>query len=104
MNGAPLVFVPNRNSPPAQLSSIVKAIARECGLDVSAITSADLFDGLDMTLRQHIRDGRVEGLDWFTEERAEFSVDPRNLMPTARSILSVGVSYWSSDPGKPNDG
>jgi len=104
VKGAPLVFVAKRYGDAARLASTVKALARECDLDVASITTADLFDGLDQTLKTHIADGRVDGLDWFTEERAQFSVDPRNLMPNARSIVSLGVSYWSTDPGKPDDG
>lgn len=104
MNAAPLVVMTKPQRDAARLAETIKALARECDLDVASITSADLFDGLEETLRAHIRDGRVAGLDWFTEERAEFSVDPRNLMPSARSILSLGVSYWSTDPGKPDDG
>ena len=100
MSVSPLRFVSNAS----RLAATIKALAHECNLDVASITSADIFGGLDETLRRHIRDGRVEGLDWFTEDRAEFSVNPRNLMPSARSILSLGVSYWSTDPGKPDDG
>lgn len=104
MSSAPLVLMTAQRRNAARLATTVKELARECDLDVASITSADLFDGLEETLRTHIANGRVEGLDWFTEERAAFSVDPRNLMPSARSILSVGVSYWSTDPGKPDDG
>ncbi|HET8524598.1 MAG TPA: tRNA epoxyqueuosine(34) reductase QueG, partial [Thermomicrobiales bacterium] len=37
-------------------------------------------------------------------ERATFSTAPRNLQESARSIVAVGVAYWSVDPGKPDDG
>jgi len=104
MNGVPLAIVSKASRDAARLARIVKELAGECDLDVASITTADLFSGLDRTLRSHIAEGHVEGLDWFTAERAAFSVDPRNLMPSARSILSVGVSYWSTDPGKPDDG
>jgi len=82
----------------------VKWLAAEHGLSVSAVTSAEGFPGLAGALDDHIQAGRMAGLDWFTAERARFSSDPRNLHPTARSILSVGVAYWSVDPGKPDDG
>ncbi|MGI8478127.1 MAG: tRNA epoxyqueuosine(34) reductase QueG [Thermomicrobiales bacterium] len=82
----------------------VEELARECGLTVAAVTGADPFDGLADHLCAKIAQGRLAGLDWFTPERATFSADPRNLQPTARSLLSVGVAYWSIDPGKPDDG
>lgn len=91
-------------SPRAALAARVKMLAAEHGLTVSAVTTADAFPGLAEFLEAHIAEGRTAGLDWFTPERARFSADPRNLHPTARSILSVGVAYWSVDPGRPDDG
>jgi epoxyqueuosine reductase len=86
------------------LTRRVKALAAAHGLAVSAVTSADAFPELGEHLERHIAAGRMSGLDWFTAERARFSSCPTNLQATARSILSVGVSYWSEDPGKPDDG
>ena len=85
------------------LTSAVKRLAMEHGLSVSAVTTADAFPELAEHLEGHISAGRTAGLDWFTPERARFSSDPRNLQPSAVSILSVGVAYWSVDPGKPDD-
>jgi epoxyqueuosine reductase len=82
----------------------VKRLAAEHGLSVSAVTTADAFPKLADFLAAHIAAGRVAGLDWFTPERARFSAAPRNLQPSAVSILAVGVAYWSVDPGRPDDG
>jgi epoxyqueuosine reductase len=94
-------------SPPrstaSRLTSIVKALAAREGLGVSAITSAEPFDGLADHLEAHIDRGHVRGFDWFTAERARFSTIPRNLHPTARSILSVGIPYWNGQLEKPVD-
>ncbi len=95
---------PATTSPRTALTARVKMLAAEHGLTVSAVTTADVFPGLAEFLGAHIADGRMAGLDWFTPERARFSADPRNLHPTARSILSVGIAYWSVDPGRPDDG
>ena len=86
------------------LTRRVKDLARSHGLAVASVTSADPFMGLDEILSDHIGRGRVEGMDWFTQERAQFSTRPANLLPLARSILAVGVPYWSVDEGKPDDG
>ena len=72
----------------------VRALAAECGLDVAAVGPADPFPGLADLLESRVRAGHMAGLDWFTVERARFSADPRNLQPTARSIVSVGIPYW----------
>jgi epoxyqueuosine reductase len=69
------------------------------------VTTADAFPSLADFLERHVAAGRVAGLDWFTPERARFSCNPRNLHPSAVSILAVGVAYWSlDDGGKPDDG
>jgi epoxyqueuosine reductase len=95
---------PSTQSPRARLTASVKRLAAEHGLTVSAVTTPDAFPGLAEHLERHIAAGRMAGLDWFTPERARFASNPRNLQPSARSILSVGVAYWSVDPGRPDDG
>ena len=102
---APVLHLhPATETPRVRLTAAIKRLAAEHGLTVSAVTTADAFPGLADYLEQHIAAGRMDGLDWFTVERARFASDPRNLQPTARSILAVGVAYWSVDPGRPDDG
>lgn len=82
----------------------VRELAAAAGLSVARVTSAEPFDGLAEKLEAHIATGRMDGLDWFTAERARFSIDPRNLHPTGRSIIAVGVPYWQPDIQPPDDG
>jgi epoxyqueuosine reductase len=98
----PLTIVPASRDA-SRLSRIVRELAVEHGLSIAAITSAEPFTELKPFMEQQISAGRLDGLDWFTPERALFSLDPRNLMPEARSIVSVGVDYRTIDPGKPDD-
>ncbi len=98
------IAVQPRSSGRAAVTAGVKQLAATHGLTVSAVTTADAFPDLADHLEHHISAGWMAGLDWFTSERARFSADPRNLQPSAVSILSVGVAYWSVDPGKPDDG
>ena len=91
-------------SPCARLTAEVKRLAAEHGLTIARVTTAAAFPDLAKFLERHLAAGRMNGLDWFTAERARFSCDPRNLHPGAVSILAVGVAYWSVDPGKPDDG
>jgi epoxyqueuosine reductase len=43
-------------------------------------------------------------MDWFTRQRARESTDPRTLLPSVRSIVSVAVPFWSGPAGPPDDG
>lgn len=83
---------------------LVQQAALSSGLALASVTTAESFPGLAEFLTDHINEKRIEGLDWFTVERANFSASPRNLHETARSIISVGLPYRAVDDGKPNDG
>ncbi len=91
-------------SPRARLTATVKRLALECGLQISGITTADAFPGLADLLVDRVRAGHLAGLDWFTEDRARFSTDPRNLQPGAQSIIAVALTYWPGPTEKPDDG
>jgi epoxyqueuosine reductase len=67
------------------------------------VTSAASFPELFPILRDRIDAGHMAGLDWFTTDRAAASCDPKTLMAEPLSILSVGIAYWGSDDGKPDD-
>jgi epoxyqueuosine reductase len=85
-------------------NSEIKALAREAGLAVSAVTTAEPFDGLSELLKQRIDAGHLAGMDWFTHQRAEESSTALTLHGNPLSILSVGLPYYTVDPGKPEDG
>jgi len=85
------------------LTARIKALAREHGLTVAAVTGAEPFAGLEQALRDHIRAGHADGMPWFDESRARVAADPRQLHANARSILSVGIAYWD-DRTPPSDG
>jgi epoxyqueuosine reductase len=100
---APLHLTP---APTARhnLTRQVKQRAREAGLTVAAVTTAATFPETRTVLHERIAAGHLDGLDWFTPERASQSCDPRVLMERAISIVSVGIAYWGTEPGKPEDG
>lgn len=75
------------------LTARIKAYARELGFDAVGVARAEPFAGDRAVLRERIAAGHYSGLPWFTAERADFSSDPRNLLPTARSIISLALSY-----------
>ena len=89
--------------PVEDLKSMVKRFALEMGFDLVGVASAEAFsDHRDITL-QRIREGLMDGLPWFTESRVRRGCDPEALLPGARSILTVGMSYNMPDP-EPEEG
>jgi epoxyqueuosine reductase len=85
-------------------SAWIKQLAREAGLEVAAVAGPEPFAGLEEHLHEQIERGRLRGFDWFTRERASFSIAPANLQPQVRSIVSVGLPYYRQAPELPNDG
>ena len=81
--------------------------AYELGFDIVRFTTADPFPETQKVLEERIEAGLLSGLTWFTTERASIAGDPRNLMPSAKTVVSLGISYLSDDailssePGAP---
>lgn len=85
-------------------SAWVKELARESGLEIASITGPESFDGLEEHMHDRIERGQYSGFDWYTSERASFSVDPGNLHDGLRSIISIGLPYYRAYPDLPDDG
>ncbi len=78
-------------------------LAAQCDIPLIGVTSADDFDGLGDLLSQRIKAGHLNGLNWFTEDRARFSSLPRNLQRSACSIISIGIPYRLATVVPPDD-
>lgn len=83
---------------------VIRELAAEVGLSLLAITTAEPFPTLAPLLIERIRSGYLRGMEWFNEDRALVSANPRSLHPTAQSIISVALPYWLPDIQPPNDG
>lgn len=79
-------------------------LARESRLSVVGVTGPGPFPEAEAYIVDHIERGHTRGMEWFTAERARESCDPRTLHATVRSIVSVGVPYWSGLVEPPDDG
>ena len=78
---------------PAYLRRLVDQTAGEVGFDLVAVTTADEFGhDRDIAVRR-IDDGLMDGLPWFNGERVRRGSSPDELLPGARSIISLGWSY-----------
>lgn len=85
------------------LSGELKSYARSVGFDLVGITTAEPFADAERALVERIDSGLMRGLAWFTADRARFAADPRNHLPDAQSIVSLGMSYLSTGAG-PGEG
>ena len=75
------------------LKSRIASHARELGFDIVRFTTADPFPQDAGSAVQSIQNGYMDGIPWFTEERVERAADPGKLLPGAKSIIAVAVSY-----------
>ena len=82
------------------LKEAVKALARACGFDLVRIASADDFVADRAAALERIRDGLMDGLPWYTESRVMRGTSPAELLPGAKSIICLGLSYWREDAGE----
>ncbi len=79
------------------LKATVTALAHASGFDLVGITSADDFVTDRNAALKRIQDGQMDGLPWYTESRVMRGTSPSELLPGARSVICLGLSYWSQD-------
>jgi epoxyqueuosine reductase len=84
-----------------ELTNYIKEAAQALGFNLVGIAQAGPFEETQARLLEHIEQGHIAGLAWFTPERARFSSDPANLLPGVRSIISLGISYLQDPPPLP---
>src|SRR5271156_4825722 len=73
-------------------SVAIKARARELGLDVCGVTSADPARHAAF-YRQWTSDGKAGEMAWLAREPDRRS-DPARALPAAKSIIVAGLNYW----------
>ncbi len=92
---------PGNTPDPTDLRRLVDQLANEVGFDLVSVTSAaDFFDDREIALRR-IDDGLMDGLPWFTKQRVRRGSSPQELLPNARSVITLGWNYWSGDDPPP---
>jgi epoxyqueuosine reductase len=75
----------------------IAAVAAECGFELAGVASA-----LPVSDRERYSSWVARGfageMGYLTDRRAEVRQDPRNLLPSARSIICVGKLYNGPQP------
>ena len=82
----------------------IKRYARELGFDRVGIGSAAPFVRDESAAVERVRAGLMDGLPWYTEERVKRANRPEVLLPGARSIVSLAMSYMTGEPRVDGDG
>lgn len=81
----------------------IKEYAYSLGFDTARITSAEALPEAERVIRERIAEGLMEGLPWFTAERAEVSCYPDALLPGAQSIITLAMFYLTEQPDETQD-
>ena len=83
----------------AEITAIVKQCALDAGFDLARVTTAREFQSDRQVALERLEAGLMDGLPWYTEARILRGSDPQQLLPGARSIISLGLSYFNGgDP------
>ena len=86
------------------LKALVTAHARAAGFDLVGVTSAADFAADRDAALARLREGRMDGLAWYTAARVWRGASPGELLPGAQSVICLGVSYLLGDDDDAADG
>jgi epoxyqueuosine reductase len=95
-----------RSSQPSSreaLTAHVKLLAREAGFHLVGVTSAEPLAEAERVIAERVQAGLMDGLPWYTEARARRGCHPERLLPGARSIIALGLSYDTGPVPEPGD-
>src|SRR6266566_4196724 len=85
-------------------TTTIKEYAYSLGFDLVHITNAEEFPEAERVIKERIEQGLMDGLPWFTTERAQISCHPDALLPQAQSIIALAMFYLTEQPGEQQDG
>ncbi len=83
------------------LTERIESLAQECGFDLFGIASAQPFEQERPRLESSINQGFAGGLNYL-ERHLENRLDPKKVLPSAKSILCLGISYYHPSPPAPS--
>ncbi|HEU5316375.1 MAG TPA: tRNA epoxyqueuosine(34) reductase QueG [Chloroflexota bacterium] len=75
------------------LTEEIKLAAHAVGFDRVGVSDAAPLLDAERVIQERIAAGHMDGLAWFTPERAHLATHPEALLPGARSILALAASY-----------
>ena len=78
------------------LKNDIKSIGKQLGFDEVGIAGVDKFKTDQLAAKDRVRNGLIDGLSWFTEDRVMLANTPEELLPGCKSIISVAISYYKN--------
>ena len=88
----------------SNIEQLIRGYAKELGFDIVGFTTAEPFLRDEAATIERVRDGLMDGLPWYTEERVHRATHPRALLDGAKSVISLGISYNTGDPDSTSGG
>lgn len=85
-------------------TAAIREYAFELGFDSVRITGAEAFPEAEQAIKSRVAQGLMDGLPWFTSERADVSCHPDALLPEAQSIIALATCYLSEQPDESSAG
>ncbi len=82
----------------------IKQCALDLGFDLVGITTAERFERDERVATERVRLGLMDGLTWYNEERVARMNRPRELLPEARSVISMAISYNGGEASQTKNG
>jgi len=78
-------------------ADVVRRLAADCGFELAGVTAAGPVADHER-FREWGSRGLAGTMSWLTDHRAALRSDPRNLLPSARSVICVGKVYNTPRP------
>jgi epoxyqueuosine reductase len=79
-------------------SDEVKRLARECGFELAGIARAEPLAEDRRRYLDWVEGGMAGAMSYLTDRRAQVRTDPKLLLASARTIISVGKLYNGPEP------
>jgi epoxyqueuosine reductase len=80
------------------LTSDVKEYARDIGFHLVGVTSPEPFPVAELDITRWLGEGHQGEMAWLNEARTRLATRPAELLPGAKSLIVVGVSYRTVEP------
>ena len=80
------------------VTSDLKVFARSIGFHLVGVTTPEPFPQAELDITRWLADGHQGDMAWLNVARAQLATRPLELLPEARSLIVVGVSYRTAEP------